>query len=161
MTDHPIPDNLRRDLDSAYRNAGWLTPSDALLLRAQVARLRAAVAATKDTSHPNDLVSKLTSATDDPGRFVDQGKTLGVPCEPLCEWQARATLIALAEWADGALIDPNGWRRLDAVHVCDGDWDDAPERPDESFPVAYNWTDEAGPMCAGAPLHTLTERADQ
>ena len=74
------------------------------------------------TDHPipDDPVAKLTSATDDPGRFVNRGETLGVPCEPLCEWQARAALIALAEWADGALIDPNGWRRLNLIQYVNG-----------------------------------------
>lgn len=34
--------------------------------------------------------------------------------------QASRSLAALVEWADGALVDPTTWQRLDATEVGDG-----------------------------------------
>lgn len=54
----------------------------------------------------------------------------------ICRGDLPRILSALAEWADGSLIDPAGWRRLDAKHRM--------------------MTDREGNSC-----FTLTERAEQ
>lgn len=47
----------------------------------------------------------------DPGHFTPRGDNYD---EPLVMWQRRAVLHALASWADGHLLDPDGWRRVKA-----------------------------------------------
>ena len=74
------------------------------------------------------------------------------------------TLAALAEWADGALIDPNGWRRLDArrvwVNWCPNH-EDAADQLDTETGRWVGCADNPEESCTQMPLHTLTERADQ
>lgn len=80
------------------------------------------------TDHPipDDLLKQMYVAT---GHGAG-----GAPFVP--RRYVAAVLTALAEWADGALIDPDGWRRLDAKHRM--------------------MTDREGNS-----IYTLTERADQ
>lgn len=68
----------------------------------------------------------------------------GQPIVP--RFHVDAVLAALAEWADGALIDPNGWRRLDTTEIGDG-WFEAGAalEPDFADPPQLR-------------LYTLTER---
>lgn len=59
---------------------------------------------------PDDLIDRLTM--DYMARAGCRRRDVCV----LCRDEVGHVLAALAEWAAGALLDPDGWRRLDATH---------------------------------------------
>ena len=68
------------------------------------------------------------------------------------------TLAALAEWADGSLIDPDGWRRLDAEEVA---LIEVVEWTDDGLPVDFGIDlTNPGECYDGDALHTLTDRTE-
>jgi len=75
---------------------------------------------------PDDLIDRLARDLDK--RHEDWGFTLGFVERAEHRDKVRMVLAALAEWADGSLLDPDGWRRLDAVAAGDD-----PHDPDPAY----------------------------
>lgn len=118
-----------------------------------------------DRPIPVDLVNKVgTVLAYELGHTMVNGRD-GIP-GPNTARITRLALAALAEWADGALIDPNGWKRYDRGEITLLDESTLMEvvRPDEDPPpggyreVHVIAVDDIGRD--KRPITTITERTE-